>query len=274
MTGRPSIWLDVGGTRRRAVYSGPIGESTDALEFSYTVQAGDRDGDGVALCASGPGCGSIALNGGSIRGVAGRVDAKLALPEMGPQADHKVEGLNTVYSTDCPPEIAVPSDWALKPSGIAVGGKFRLLFVSSIKRNAVSTNIADYNAFVQARAAAGHSAIRDHNAGFRVLGSTQAVNARVNTCTQSTDRNAALYWLNGVKVANDYAGLYDGSWDSGAGRLENGNGSSATRVWTGTNNNGTTTGGFLGRRGGPGGRDVTFGRSNETSKPLKDAECC
>ena len=56
VTGRPYIWLDVGGAQRRADYAGPIGESTAALEFSYAVQAGDLDSDGVALCASGPGC--------------------------------------------------------------------------------------------------------------------------------------------------------------------------------------------------------------------------
>ena len=110
VTGRPYIWLDVGGVRRRADYAGPIGESTAALEFSYTVQAGDLDSDGVALCASGPGCRAIQLNGGSIRGVADGLDANLALPKMAPQADHKVDGLNTVYSTDCPQEISVPSD--------------------------------------------------------------------------------------------------------------------------------------------------------------------
>ena len=53
VTGRPWIVLDVGGALRRADYIGPIGTATDALEFTYTVQAGDFDADGVALCASG-----------------------------------------------------------------------------------------------------------------------------------------------------------------------------------------------------------------------------
>ena len=67
VTGRPWIFVDVGGALRRADYIGPIGTATDALEFTYTVQAGDFDADGVALCASGRGCGSLRLNGGSIR---------------------------------------------------------------------------------------------------------------------------------------------------------------------------------------------------------------
>ena len=69
VTGRPWIFVDVGGALRRADYIGPIGTATDALEFTYTVQAGDFDADGVALCASGLGCGSLRLNGGSIRGL-------------------------------------------------------------------------------------------------------------------------------------------------------------------------------------------------------------
>ena len=269
VTGRPYIWLDVGGVRRRANYAGPIGESTAALEFSYTVQAGDLDSDGVALCASGPGCGAIQLNGGSIRGVGDGVDANLALPKMAAQSGHKVDGMPVTFPTACTDEISVPHDWALKPSGVAAGAKFRLLFVSSTKRNARSTNIAHYNSFVQGRAAAGHANIRPYSKGVRVLGSTQAVNARVNTCTQSTDTDAAVYWLNGAQVADNYAGLYDGSWDSAADRRESGaEHTGDARIWTGTDNDGTTDD-FLGRRGS-GGRDVTLGDSTDTANPLND----
>ena len=167
VTGRPFVRLDVGGARRRADYAGPIGEATDALEFSYTVQSGDFDADGVALCASGPGCGSIQLDGGSIRAAAGDVDANLRLPELAAQAGHKVDGMPTPpvsLPTACSSEITVPNEWALKPTGKSTGDKFRLLFVSSTKRNAASTNIADYNSFVQGRARAGHSAIRTYSA--------------------------------------------------------------------------------------------------------------
>ena len=255
VTGRPSIWLDVGGARRRAVYSGPIGESTDALAFSYTVRSGDRDADGVSLCASGPGCGSIALNGGSIRGVADRVAAELSLPALGAQADHKVDGMPMpimATPTACTDEIEVPSNWALKPAGVNVDGRFRLLFVTLTKHRSVSTNIADYNSLVQGRAAAGHASIRRYSAGFRVLGSTQSVNARANTCSRSSDTDAAVYWLNGAKVADNYADLYDGAWSSNADRFENGGenrltGTFEPHVYTGTNSDGTTSDHYLGR---------------------------
>ena len=109
----------------------------------------------------------------------------------------------------------VPFGWALKPSGLTGNTKFRLLFVTSTQRNAASTNIATYNTFVQTRAKAGHSAISDSCGNrFKVLGSTATVDARDNTLTTGTGE--AIYWLNGAKIANNYADFYDGSW---AGRV-------------------------------------------------------
>ena len=80
----------------------------------------------------------------------------------------------------------VPSDWSLKPTGLAAGTQFRLLFLSSTRRNASSTDIATYNTFIQGRAAAGHTDIRAYSAGFRVVGCTAAVDARDNTKTTYT----------------------------------------------------------------------------------------
>ena len=105
----------------------------------------------------------------------------------------------------------VPSSWSLKPTGLAVGDQFRLIFLSSTKRNATSTDIADYNTFVQERAAAGHAGIQSYSTGFRVVGCTGAVDARDNTDT--TGRGVPIYWLDGAKVADDYEDFYDGSWD-------------------------------------------------------------
>ena len=168
--------------------------------------------------------------------------------------------------TACSAEIDVPSDWVLKPSGVAAGAKFRLLFASSTKRNNTSSNIADYNAFVQARATAGHAAIRLYSKGFRVLGSTAAANARDNTCTRSTDTDAAVYWLNGAKVADNYAGLYDGTWDSDQDRSEGGGQifAASSRVWTGTESNGTTHTNSLGDF------VVRYGTSSNRFSPISD----
>ena len=114
-----------------------------------------------------------------------------------------------------PAATEVPSDWSLIPTGLSTGDTFRLLFLSSTKRNASSTDIADYNTFVQTRAAAGHTDIQAYGAGFRVVGCTAAVDARDNTSTTytATDKGVPIYWLNGAKAADEYEDFYDGSWD-------------------------------------------------------------
>ena len=111
--------------------------------------------------------------------------------------------------------VEVPSNWSLKPSGLGTGDSFRLIFATSGTRDATSTDIDDYNTFVQNAAASGHASIQEYSAGFRVVGSTGAVDARDNTGTTHTDddKGVPIYWLNGYKVADDYEDFYDGSWD-------------------------------------------------------------
>ena len=244
VTGRPYIVLEVGGARRRAAYSGPVGSATDVLEFSYTVQAGDFDTDGVALCGRGPGCGRIALDGGSIRATYDESAARLDHPSLAAQSGHRVDAAAPLptLTTACADEVRVPSDWPLKPSGVSAGGKFRLLFETSTTRDAQSSNIADYNRFVQDRAAAGHSSIRPYRSAFRAVGSTRTVDARDNTCTTGT--GVAIHWLNGDQIADDYADFYDDHWDNGENPTnERGDVSTAITVWSGSNESGTAASG-------------------------------
>jgi len=133
----------------------------------------------------------------------------------------------------------VSQNWALKPAGLAVGAKFRLLFVTSTTRDGTSADIDDYNTFVQTGAKAGHSAITDACGNrFKALASTSAVDANDNTATTGTGE--LIYWLNGSKVADNYSDFYDGSWDNEASadyRNENGAAraiNNASRPWTGT----------------------------------------
>ena len=140
----------------------------------------------------------------------------------------------------------VPYDWGLKPSGLTSGTNFRLMFVTSTERDATSADIETYNSFVRTRAKAGHSEITDGCGNrFTVLGSTATVNVRANTGTGSSDTDASIYWLKGAKVADNYADLYDGSWDSKAATLETGGSFPKSGhgvpdyVLTGSNNDGT-----------------------------------
>ena len=132
----------------------------------------------------------------------------------------------------------VPPDWSLIPSGLGPGDSFRLLFVSSTTRNAMSSSIEDYDTHVQNAAADGHADIQAYSAQFKALGSTEAVDARDNTGTTGT--GVPIYYLNGAKVADDYGEFYDGGWDSNLPRTEAGDtfSSTAIEVWTGSGQNG------------------------------------
>ena len=132
--------------------------------------------------------------------------------------DTTTQTYTVTVTRDLPPPTLVPEDWSLKPTALSDRDKFRLIFLSSTKRNAVSTDIADYNTFVRGRAAVGHADIQDYSAGFTAVGCTTAVDARDNTETTYTtdDKGVPIYWLNGNKVADEYEDFYDGNWDDEA----------------------------------------------------------
>ena len=113
-------------------------------------------------------------------------------------------------------QTTVPHDWSLIPSGLGPGDKFRLLFLSSTKRNASSTAIGTYNTFIQDLAAVGHADIQAYKSDFKVVGCTNSRSAKANTNTRTSDTDAPIYWLGGSKVADNYADFYDGSWDDEA----------------------------------------------------------
>lgn len=141
----------------------------------------------------------------------------------------------------------VPQNWALIPStSLKPGDSFRLLFITSDTRRAESTNIDDYNSFVQT-AAGRNTLLSSFSSRFRVLGSTSGAYAIDNTGTRGA--GVPIYWLEGEKAADNYFDFYDGSWDSRVGVDEQGKQlprvRDATRevyktlLLTGTNNDGT-----------------------------------
>ena len=135
----------------------------------------------------------------------------------------------------------MPSGWALKPSGLNDGDKFRLLFVTSTTRDTRATDIGTYNTFVQTAAKAGHAAISDSCGNlFKVVGSTATVNARNNAGL--TGSGVLIHWLGGAKVADNYADFLDGGWDSLARRNENG-ATGHHSFATGSNDDGTARSG-------------------------------
>ena len=100
----------------------------------------------------------------------------------------------------------------------AAGDQYRLAFHTSTKRDATSTDINDYNAFVQS-VAAGSTAFPDlGNGTWKVLGSTATVSARENTGTgDNTTLNnveVPILAMDGLTViAEDSNDMWDG-WDN------------------------------------------------------------
>ena len=164
----------------------------------------------------------------------------------------------------------VPGNWELKPSGLVAGNEFRLLFLTHRTVDPTSSDIDDYNDYAQSQANLSgftHRAIRPYHAGFRVVASTSAVAARDNSGTSYTndDTGLPIYWLNGSKVADDYADFYDGDWDDEANpRFRDGNVDFQNNgeVWTGSTSTGTAKSSALGAS------SVTIGRLNGTGGPL------
>ena len=150
-----------------------------------------------------------------------------------------------IVDNDQPPSAIVHRDWGLIPAGLGPGDRFRLIFLTSEARDAASTHIADYDAFVQGRASDGHADIQPYARLFQVLGSTSAVDARDHTETTytSSDKGVPVYWLGGNRVADDYEDFYDGEWADEVNRKDaSGNASTHLAVrfpFTGSNHDGT-----------------------------------
>ena len=159
-------------------------------------------------------------------------------------------GMETVGAAGPQTRTHVPAGWSLIPSGLGVGDDFRLLFVTSTRRTAGDTGIGAYNAAVRGDVSShGHTGVQGYSAGFNVLGCTASISAIANTKTASTDPAAPIYWLNGNKVADDYADLYDGSWDSNAPKYSDGTNApagtgAAARTFVGCESTGESSSSF------------------------------
>lgn len=92
-----------------------------------------------------------------------------------------------------------------------IGDKYRFAFVTRATTQATSTDIATYNAFVNG--VANSSTLSLGGASWKVIGSTATVEARDNTST-NPDVNGTgepIFLVDGTKIANNYADLWDGS---------------------------------------------------------------
>ena len=166
----------------------------------------------------------------------------------------------------------VPSDWPLKPLGLGGGETFRLLFMTEDHRDATAADIGVYDAHVREAARDGHAAIRRYADGFRVVGSTAAVDARDHTRTNPNNAghtDAPIYWLNGERVAANNAGFWSDTWENWAmadRRFESGEESTSNDwPWTGTRTDGAKEANPLGASNARRGR---FSTSDADTGPI------
>ena len=185
--------------------------------------------------------------------------ASYTVTELDSRTEYTIEVRSVAGTTQRPSDAVtatpafheVPFDWSLRPEGVPAGGLFRLLFVTSTKRDARSGDIADYDGFVQDAFTAGDlnsdteiaPYFTSSSSPVQVLGSTRmGVHARDHTDSWP-NADVSIYWLNGARVADDYADLYDGEWaNNNPGRNESGKSmtfQNYTAVSTGTSPNGT-----------------------------------
>jgi hypothetical protein len=159
--------------------------------------------------------------------------------------------------------IAVPGD--------GYTGQYRIAFVTTGTRDATTNVIADYNAFVTA-AAAGVTELNVLGATWTCLGSTETIDAKVNTGTlliadpgYDSANDVPIYTTTGQRIADNNADLWDGTiqnpifFDNGT--VAGVAGGAQEQAWTGTQSDGTAEDGGGGDPTAPLG-GITAGAQN------------
>ncbi len=123
------------------------------------------------------------------------------------------------------------------PTALSPGDEYRLAFVTTDSRDATSTGIGDYNAFVSGVAEA-VTELDDLGTTWTAIASTTSVDARVNTGTLPSFGGGSLgvpiYRLDNQLFAADYDSLWSGDLEKSLRIAETGSARAETSVWTGT----------------------------------------
>lgn len=134
------------------------------------------------------------------------------------------------------------------------------------QRDALSTDIADYNAFVSA-AANSVPELLALGTTWTAIASTATVDARDNTGTNPTvSTGVPIYRLDDTRIADDNADLWDDTLQAAFNTTEDGGTLPPPNVfvWTGTDGDGTGTGGGFGLGGNA--LLATIGNASSTSE--------
>jgi len=134
------------------------------------------------------------------------------------------------------------------PAGLNPGDHFRFFFLTSGTRAATSTDIGDYNTFVNSQASG--ATYEGNVVSWKAVGSTATVNARDNVGGFGT--NVPVYLANGTKLAGDLTtgtsnkGLWSSTLFTTPTIGIDGNGVTTHFAYTGSNKDGTANGRSLG----------------------------
>ena len=98
---------------------------------------------------------------------------------------------------------------SIVPTGLSPGDQYRLAFVTSTTRDALSSNIADYNAFVSS-AANSNPDLAALGTTWTAIASTPTVAARDNTGTNPSNAvGVPIYRLDDTLIATNNSDLWD-----------------------------------------------------------------
>ncbi len=147
-SGTPQVELDIGGTAKQAAYAS--GTGTTALVFSYTVAAGDADGNGISIGAN-----KLALNGGTIQKTGGSTAATLTHSAVAASASHKVDGVRPTLSSAAVSGTALTLTYseALDTGSVPAGSDFTVKVAGSPVNLASSNPVAVSGSAVTVRLA-------------------------------------------------------------------------------------------------------------------------
>ena len=125
---------------------------------------------------------------------------------------------------------------------LSTNSKFRIVFTTSSRTNALSSIGSDYDALVTRDATQGVlTAGIPEGDGWRAIVSTSSgENAKTRTSMVDGD-DVQVYRIDGVRLAKDYADFWDGTREASMNVDEDGTAlSNSTHVWTGTSSSGTS----------------------------------
>jgi hypothetical protein len=135
----------------------------------------------------------------------------------------------------CLQTTAVMGQATFLPSDLNPGDPYHVAFVTFSGGDALSPDIADYNAFVTTQAEFTGAETENWGVNWYAIASTATVDARDNIPVST----APVYLLSDVRVADNATDLWDGDIQDLLSVNQNGDFDSSQNVWTGTQSDGT-----------------------------------